>query len=408
MTRAITIITLTSLLGAGVAAAPAAASGPYQITATAVSQDGDLTRTEYSVSAGPNPLDRFKMVRLAKSSPGQHFIGSILLLPPLGTTFNLYEQRDVNGAPGSSVAEFFAERNIDVYGYSPRYEGITAGSCEAGLIDCSIMKTWGLQSLVDDVTFVRSQITALHPGTKLVIGGVSLGCMTTIAVVNAHPGDYDGAVTWEGMVYSANSTVRALNQGYCSTLQAQLAANVLYDDVGDNLFKEVTTLSRVTPDGITPVPLAPPGLTNHQALVAFVSVPTPGPYTETVPNEVLLNGSLAENRLFFASEPRLYETISRFASYSPTALLADITCSIAGNQSNFTSNLGAFTGPLLAIGGGHAFGAFMSDQIGLFGSTSKQFLLEPDFGHVDHFTTANHRQFVEDPIYLFALGVFAH
>jgi pimeloyl-ACP methyl ester carboxylesterase len=397
---------LPALLGAALAAAPLAASGPYQITGTAVSQEGDLVRTEYTVSAGPNPLDRFKMIHLAQADPGAHSQGSILLLPPLGTTFNFYEQRDEDGSLGSSMAEFFALRGFDVYGYSPRYEGISAGLCEAGLIDCSIMKTWGLASLVDDVTFIRSQIAALQPGTKVVIGGLSLGCMTSIAVVNAHPGDYAGIVTWEGMIYSANPQVRTLDQGYCSALNAQLAANILYDDVGDNLLKQLATLARVTPAGLTPVPIAPPGLTNHQALISFVSVPTPGPYTGTVPNEVLLNGSVAEDRLFFASEPRLYETVSRFASYSPIAVLADVTCSIAGATTTFTANLGSFTGPLLAIGGGHAFGAYMGDQIALFGSTSKQFLLQPLFGHVDHYTTADHRMYVEEPILDFVTHVF--
>ena len=98
--------------------------------------------------------------------------------------------------------------------------------------------------------------------------------------------------------------------------------------------------------------------------------------------------------------------MSRFASYSPTVLLADVTCSIAGATTTFTANLGSFTGPLLAIGGGHAFGAYMADQIALFGSTSKQFRLQPLFGHVDHATTADHRRYVEEPILDFLAQVF--
>lgn len=393
---------------AGVLAAlPAAAAGPaYQITASVASHDGPLTRTEFTVSAGTDPLDRFKMVRLASSDPLARFAGSLLLVPPLGTTFSFYEQRDEFNTPGSSLTEFFALRGFDVYGYSPRYEGIPAGACEAGVVDCSVMKTWGLQSIVDDVTFVRSQIAVLHPGSKVIIGGVSLGCISSIAVVNAHPADYDGVVTWEGMLYSANPQVRALDQGYCSALQAQLAADVVYDGVDDNVLKEVMKLSRVTPGGLTPIPVFPPTLTNHQTMVAAVSTSTPGPASMTVPNEVLINGSLAQDRLLFASEPRVYENVSRFVSYSPVVLLADITCSIAGVESQFTSNLGHFTAPLLAIGGGRAFGAYMGDQLALFGSTQKTFLLQPDFGHVDHYMTLQHRQFVEEPILSFALGVF--
>lgn len=391
------------------AASAAAADGPYQIMGTVATQeDGVLTRTEYTVSAGTDPLDRFKMVRVAQSDPHASFVGSLLLVPPLGTTFSFYEQREADGVPGTSLAEFFALRGFDVYGYSARYEGIPAGVCEAGAVDCSAMKSWGLQSLVDDVTFVRSEIAVLHPGSKVVLAGLSLGCITTIAVANAHPADYAGVVTWEGMLYTANPAVRALDQGYCSAVKAEIAAGIVYDDVGDNTLKEVMTLSRVTPGGLTPIPVLPPTFTNHQAMVATVSTPTPGPVTMTVPNEILMNGNLAEDRLLFASEPRLYENVSRFASYTPLAMLADITCAIGGVETQFTSNLGHFTAPLLAIGGGHAFGAYMSDQIGLFGSAQKTFLLQPDFGHVDHYLSPQHRQYVEDPILIFALGVFGH
>jgi hypothetical protein len=48
----------------------------------------------------------------------------------------------------------------------------------------------------------------------------------------------------------------------------------------------------------------------------------------------------------------------------------------------------------------------MGDQIALFGSTSKQFLLQPLFGHVDHYTTADHRMYVEEPILNFVTHVF--
>ena len=59
-------VTLLALLLAPLAARGALASGPYQITGTATSRDGDLVRTEYTVRAGSHPLDRFKMVRLVK------------------------------------------------------------------------------------------------------------------------------------------------------------------------------------------------------------------------------------------------------------------------------------------------------------------------------------------------------
>ena len=77
----------------------------------------------------------------------------------------------------------------------------------------------------------------------------------------------------------------------------------VYDGVGPSVFKEVTKLSRLSPGGLTPIPLFPPNLTNHQVLVATLSVPTPGPITMPTPGYIQMNGSLAEDRLFFASEP---------------------------------------------------------------------------------------------------------
>lgn len=397
---------LPLVLAAALAAQAALASGPYQITGTAQTRDSGLVRTEYTVRAGAHPLDRFKMVRLTGESRDDHSRGSILFLPPLGLTFSFYEQRDPNGAVGSSIAEFFALRGFDVYGYSPRFEGIPAGTCEAGALDCSIMATWDLASMVDDIAFVRSQIELLHPGTRIVTGGASLGGILAVAVANAHPHDWDGIIPWEGMLYSQNAQVRSINQGYCATLQAQLAAGILYDGVGGNVIKMASELADITPGGLTPIPLFPPTLTNHQTLVAILSTPTPGPATMPAPNYVLMNGSLAEDRLLNASEPRVYDDIARFNAYSPLALVRDISCSLAGVESQFTANLGSFHGAVLAIGAGRGFGPYMGDQLAQIGSTDKTFLFQPTFGHIDHFMSARHRELVEEPIFEWATRVF--
>jgi pimeloyl-ACP methyl ester carboxylesterase len=386
------------------------ASGPYQVTGTAESRNAGFVRTEFTVQAGSHPLDRFKMVRLTRDHERGHegdSQGSILFLPPLGTTFSFYEQRDDNNAPGTSIAEYFAQRGFDVYGYSPRFEGIPAGTCEAHVLDCSVMAGWDLQSQVDDITFVRSQIETLHPGTKIVAGGASLGGILAIAVANAHPGDYDGIFPWEGMLLSHNPQVLALNQGYCAGLQAQLGAGILYDGVGGNVFKEVTRQAKLNPGGLTPIPFYPPTLTNHQVLVTFLAVPTPGPASMPVPNYVFMNGSVAEDRLFYASESRAEENVSRFVNYIPTALVRDVSCSLAGVETQFVSNLAHFTGPVLMIGGGRGFGPYMGDQLALFGSTDKVIRLQPGFGHIDHMMTPQHRDFVERPIFEWATRVFS-
>lgn len=384
----------------------ASAAGPYIVLGTVESRDGNLVRTEYTVKAGDHPLDRFKMVRIARDIPASRLRGAILLLPPLGPSFTFYEQRDPEAARGSSTAEYFALRGFDVYGYSPRFEGIPAGTCESGILDCSIMSTWNLQSMLDDIAFIRGQIETLNPGAKVVAGGASLGGMLAFALANAAPGDYDGIFPWEGMLFTPDPAVRTLNQGYCAAVEAQLAAGVVYDGVGPSVFKEVTKNARLVPSGLTPIPLFPPTLTNHQVFVLLVSVPSPGPVSMPVPNYIQMNGSLAEDRVFFASEPRAYENISRFVSYAPIALVRDISCSLAGSETGYTSNLGNYHSSVLAIGGGRGFGPYMPDHLALLGTTDRTFLLKPAFGHIDHFMTPKHRDFVEKPIHDWAVRVF--
>jgi pimeloyl-ACP methyl ester carboxylesterase len=379
----------------------------YEITGTAVSHDRNLIRTEYVVQAGPSPLEKFKMTRLVKDVPQSQLRGSIFFFFPLGTTFAFYEQRDPNGAFGSSIAEFFALRNFDVYGYSPRFEGIPAGTCELGLFDCTVMKTWDLASMVADIAFVRSRIEALHPGTKIVAGGASLGGMLATAVADDAPEDYDGFILWEGMLSTPDPTVRAMNQDYCAALEAQLAAGASFDSF-ISIFREVPRQAAVNPSGLTPILLFPPNLTNHQVMVLAFSTPTPGPISMPVPNYIQMNGSLAEDRLFFASEARVFENVvGRFVNYTPHVTTRDISCSLAGVETKYVDNLGAFHGALLAIGGGRGFGPWLDDQLAQFtGTTDKEILLKPAFGHIDHFMTAKHRDYVERPIYQWALRLF--
>jgi pimeloyl-ACP methyl ester carboxylesterase len=400
MKRALVLVLALGFLAVSQASA-------YQITGTAQSRDHNLVRTEYVVRVTDNPLDKFKMTRLVKDVPASQLRGSILFLFPLGTTFSFYEQRDPNGAFGSSIAEFFALRNFDVYGYSPRFEGIPAGTCEAGLFDCSVMKTWNLESMVDDIAFIRSQIETLHPGTKIVTGGASLGGILATAVADDAPEDYDGFILWEGMLNTPDPAVRALNQGYCAAVEAQVAAGASFD-ASIGVFREIPRQAEINPSGLTPIALFPPNLTNHQVMVLALSTPTPGPVSMPVPNYVQMNGSLAEDRLFFASEARVFENVvGRFVNYTPAVTTRDISCSLAGVETKYVDNLAAVHGAVLAIGGGRGFGPYLDDQLAQFtGTTDKTLRLKPGFGHIDHFMSPNHRELVERPIYEWALRVF--
>ncbi len=376
---------------------PAATAGAQAVIASTTSQVDNLTRTASTVQVGPGPLDRFQMVRLAKEG-GAEPRGSIFFLPPLGSSFVFYEQQDPSGGVSTSIAGFFAERGWAVYGYLPRYVGIPAGTCEAGLFDCSVMADWDIASMLDDVAFIRQAIEADQPGGAVVAGGVSLGGILAVAVADAAPADYDGVIVWEGMLASDDPAVQALNSGYCAALEAQIAGGAAYDGVGGNVFKQVAKAAELAPGAPTINPLFPPFFTNHQVMVAALSTPTPGPVTMPVPGYIQMNGSLAQDELFFASEERLFENVGHFNAYSPLAVVRDLSCSLAGVETAYVDDLGDFTAPVLAIGGGLGFGAFMPAQLDLFGSTEVTFLLEPDFGHIDHFMTPHHREYVERPI----------
>ena len=137
---------------------------PYQIINTQSSVvGGDLNKTVTTIQEGNNSLDRFLMTEVSKPLPDQAIRGVVLLLPPLGSGFQNYEVGE-NGDYNNSFAAFFARRNFAVYGYSPRVHGLTAGSCESGAIDCAPMANWGLQTIVDDATFIRNQIVLKYPG----------------------------------------------------------------------------------------------------------------------------------------------------------------------------------------------------------------------------------------------------
>src|SRR5215212_7580637 len=172
----------------------------YQIVGTQTTNvAAGLEKTVTTVQVGTHPLDRFLVSRVRKAQ-GQAHRGTLLLLPPLGSGFQNYEVGD-GGDYDKSFAGFFARRGFDVWGYSQRVQGITSGQCESGAVDCSAMADWGMQTLLDDAAYIRQQIGAAHPGEKPFVGGLSLGSIATVAVINQSPQDYAGAIMLEGSLY---------------------------------------------------------------------------------------------------------------------------------------------------------------------------------------------------------------
>jgi pimeloyl-ACP methyl ester carboxylesterase len=368
----------------------------YQIVGTQTSTvAGGLTKTVTTVQVGTNPLDRFLVSRVSKQGQGQAHRGTLLLLPPLGSGFQNYEVGD-GGDYGKSFAGFFARRGFDVWGYSQRVQGLTAGQCESGAVDCSVMAGWGLQTILDDVAFIRQQIEAEHPGEKPVVGGLSLGSIASVAAINQDPEAYAGAILLEGTLYTANPDTRAINAGFCSAFEGLLSAGIFFDGQNTPGFKLLSHLAEVAPNDPTPLPGFPPGFTNHRAWVAAMSAPPVGPITPR-PGYYFLAGSIAEDRFFYADEALVHANIAGFVDYVANRTIRDVSCSLAGERT-FTDNLESFDGPVLMIAGGHGFGPEMLDTKELLTNANVTVNFKEDYGHVDHVFSTEHLQEVEHPV----------
>ncbi len=378
-------------IGAG-----AASAQTYQIVNTETSAvTADLTRTVTTVQVGANSLNRFQMSRVVKNVPPQALRGVILLLPAIGNGFGNYEVGEDNDYNNSFVA-FFAQRNFDVWGYSQRTQGIPAGACESGSLDCSAMADWGLQTIVNDVAFIRQQIGQMSPGHAPVVGGLSLGAIAAVAVINAAPQDYAGALLLEGALYTTDPEVRAINQNFCNQLDGLLAQGVYYDGQAFPGFKLVVQLATVAPNAPSPLPGFPPGFTNHQAWVAALSTPQLTP-TSPRPGFFLAAGHAQSDQLFFVNDALIRANASQFVDYFALRAVRDLNCGLAGDRT-FTNNLQNFTGAVFAIAAGHGFGNSVNDTVALMTSASVTIKSAPPAGHVDPYFAVQHRQFVEQPI----------
>jgi pimeloyl-ACP methyl ester carboxylesterase len=397
---ALALVLISTLL------AGAASAQPYQIVHSETSAvANNLTRTVSTVRAGGNQLNRFFMHRVTKNTPEPAFRGAILLLPPLGSGFQNYEVSEDNNYD-NSFAGFFANRGFDVWGYSQRVQGITAGSCESGSIDCSPMADWGMQTIINDVAFIRQQIGLAHPSQKPVVGGLSLGSIASVAVINAAPDDYAGALLIEGTLYDTDPQVRAINQGFCDMFDGLLAQGVFYDGQQLPAFKFVAQLATVAPNATSPLPGFPPGFTNHQAFVAILSTPQISPTTPR-PNYFFAAGDAQQDRLFFANDALLRANIGQFVDYVALRTVRDVNCSLAGDRT-FTNNLQNFKGAVYVVAGGHGFGAGMLDTAALMTSASKTINFVEAFGHVDAYFEGSHRQNLDQPILAWLERMVSH
>ena len=380
------------LLTAGVSQAQ-----PYQVINTQNSTVGDdLSRTATTIQSGASSLDRFTMTKVVKAGlPDEPIKGAVLLLPPLGSGFQNYEATE-NGDYNNSFVAFFARRNFVVFGYSPRQNGLVAGSCESGAIDCSPMANWGMETIGSDVAYIRQQIGQQFPGLKVVVGGLSMGSIAALAALNSAPNDYAGAILIEGTVHDPDPAVRAVNANFCAVDEAMLAAGVYYDGLNGPAFKALNQAAVAAPNAPNVFPGFPPGLTNHQAFVLALSAPPLSPVSPR-PGYFNAAGNFIEDRFFYVNEPLLHANIATFIDYVPIKTLRDLNCGLAG-ETTYTNNLGSFTGPVIMFAAGHGFGSAMFSTAQLLTSADVTINFKAEYGHVDYMFSNKHAQELEHPI----------
>lgn len=377
---------------------------PYQVVNTENSiVGGDLNKTVTTVQEGDNPLNRFYMTKVVKPTPNEPLKAVMLLLPPLGSGFQNYEVGE-NGDYNKSFVAHFARRNVALVGYSFRVQNLAAGSCESGAIDCSPMADWGLQTVVDDTAYIRQQIALEFPGVNVIIAGLSMGSVSSLATLNAHPNDYAGAILIEGSIHDTNANVQAINANFCSMFEGMLAAGILYDGQSGAGIKLLSQLAQVAPDQPSMAPGFPPGLTNHQAFVFALSEPIVSPLSPR-PGYFNVAGSTAENRFFFANESLVHGSLAGFVNYVTTRSLRDLNCGLAG-ETTFTNNLGSFNGPVLMFAAGHGFGTAMLDTAQLMTSADVTIKFKEEYGHVDFMFSTEHERELEQPIMKWIKGNF--
>jgi pimeloyl-ACP methyl ester carboxylesterase len=263
-----------------------------------------------------------------------------------------------------------------------------------------------LQTIVNDVAFIRQQIGLAHPGQKPVVGGLSLGSAASVAVINAAPDDYAGALLIEGTLYDTDPQVRARNQNFCNQYDALLAQGVFYNGQQSPAFKLVAQLATVAPNAPSPLPGFPPGFTNHQAWVAILSTPQVSGITPR-PNYILAAGDAQQDRLFFANDALLRANVAVFTDYVALRTNRDVACGLAGDRT-FTNNLQNFNGAVYVFAGGHGFGTGMLDTAALMTSAKKTINFVEEFGHIDAYFEGSHRQNLDQPILAWLERVVSH
>jgi hypothetical protein len=344
----------------------------YEVVSETTITDGVFERTDTVVSVSEDPLDQFTVHRYRNTLIPECLVDRVLyLIPSLQSEWEMY----LDGF-AQSIAFF----GVEVWGITPRYANLTP-DCDVNPGNCIVSGTWDLQSYIDDVLYTRGVIEGVLPYRKVVMGGVSMGAVVPVATINEDPYSADGLFLLDGVLYSEDPEITLFNAPFCGMLTAMVDAGVYYDGSMGDFLKALVQFAQNDPDGAS---MFMPGLTNKQALVAFLDAPPPSPLS-VVPDGKLIAGDVASATFYYADEDLLYPGVMNFLQYIPMVITRDVACSIAGSGEFVGENLGLFDGYIYAGGGSEGMASIIGDTLNLFINADTTISIDEGYGHVDSY-----------------------
>jgi len=349
-----------------------------------------LTRVEFVMQAGDSPLNRFSITHVRRRD-GHSRGAPVVLLSPLALPGAFYEVSETSRYE-DSLAGRLAESRHDVWLVDQRRSGLAPGDCESGAVDCSAMLEWNTDAYVSDA-LLASTFAHLLSGEKPVLGGFSAGANNTIATIDRAPHRFSGAFIYEGSFYSEDPVVIEHNEGACAQLEDTLAGGVGYNPT-TGLIGLVITLAAADPNGLSPIPLFPPGTTNQQALLFVFSAPPPPGALSPTPNFVRNLGDFSTFQFIHSNQERLELVGPLFDNYASVPALRDLACGLTGEDDQYYDNLDRFRGDVLMFLGGTGFGQSMHDTASLM-TRARSITIEErlEFGEADAYF---HRDWVHE------------
>lgn len=378
---------LVGLAWGALASLPAGASAhsvdDYSIESVQITEPSpQLRRTRLSIEFGPGELETFDVVRVHKRGLASIDDPPVILLSPFGFQSEFWEM--TQGGYNDSFVARVALAGYDVWLVDNRSVQIPAGSCESGAVDCAPMAEWGIDAGIADAMYVRKLVKFFHPLQKPVLGGFSGGSSTAIASVDLNPHAFAGLFMWEGTLFTQDPAIRARNAGFCAQDEALLASGVFVDPSVQG-FKLLFDLANSDPNGPSPVPGFPPGITNLQALLFAFTLPNPASPLNFTEGFVRLIGDPFAGTLAFSDVDRLLLMGPLVGTYAPVRFIRDSHCSMGGIESQYTDNLDAFRGDVLVYAAGFGFGQMMLDTADLMTRARVTRNHQPEFGESDFY-----------------------